>query len=154
MFSSFFTGIVGFFTSLPFTSATWFVIGILVFFSWIFYKAHRNPNSPVSWEDLIVDIDTSKTSPYKLGYLIGVVVGTWIVITFADNGKLTYDIFGIYLSFLLGGAGWAAFVQSKSSGSSSNSYTSRTSGNFNRRLDDVSEDELNNALPPNNKGQQ
>lgn len=167
------TSISNVFAAIPFSSATWFVIGILSFFTWLFMRAHKNPNSPVAWEDLIINHETERTSPYKLGYLIGVIVGTWIVVTFADGGKLSFDIFGLYLSFLLGGAGWAAFMQMKS-----NNNTSQSGGYYNRpnyqpsqynqngngnnsnggntppntpKLDEH-DDELDVALPPNLKG--
>ena len=71
----------------------------------MFAKASKDKKSLVNWEHLIVDSSTDRASPYKLGYIIGIIVSTWIVITFADGGKLSFDILGTYLSFLLGGAG-------------------------------------------------
>ncbi|TFG99973.1 hypothetical protein E4H12_00855 [Candidatus Thorarchaeota archaeon] len=106
-----------FFAAVPFSTATWFVLGILAFFVWLFTKAHRNANSAIDWEDLILDYDTiggvPRVSPYKVGYLIGLIVGTWVVIGFADGNLLTWDIFGGYLAYLLGGAGWATTMRSK-----------------------------------------
>lgn len=99
------------FTTIPFSFATWFVVVILLFFIWVLYKASKSSTSPVVWEHLIVDSSNDRTSPYKLGYLVGVIVSTWIVITFADGDKLTFDIFGTYLTFLLGGAGVNAFFK-------------------------------------------
>lgn len=101
-------------TALPFSSATWFIIGALCFVVWLFYKAHRNPNSSIRWEDLITDSTTGKATPYKMGYLIGVIVSTWLMITLADSNALTFDLFGVYLTFLLGGSGWNSFVGMKS----------------------------------------
>lgn len=89
----------------PFSFATWFVLLTLGFFIWLFAKASKDRSSLVNWEHLIVDSSTDRASPYKLGYIIGIIVSTWIVITFADGGKLSFDILGTYLSFLLGGAG-------------------------------------------------
>jgi hypothetical protein len=89
----------------PFSFATWFVLLTLGFFIWLFAKASTDKKSLVNWEHLIVDSSTDRASPYKLGYIIGIIVSTWIVITFADGGKLSFDILGTYLSFLLGGAG-------------------------------------------------
>lgn len=123
----------------PFSIATWFVIGLLLFFLWLFMQANKDPKSPVAWEDLIVNTDTERTSPYKLGYLIGLIVSTWIVITFADTDKLTFDIFGLYLSFLLGGAGWAAFMQMKAG----NNQSGNTGGTYYNRP--------NYYPPPNNQ---
>lgn len=94
------------FHAIPFTSATWFVVVLLGFFVYLFTKAAKSKTSPIVWEHLIIDSDNNRASPYKVGYLIGLVVGTWVIITFADGGKLTYDIFGLYLTYLLGGAGW------------------------------------------------
>ena len=90
---------------LPFSAATWFVLGILSFSSWMFMKASKDPKSPIQWEDMLIDSATGKTNPYKLGYLIGVIVSTWIVVTMNDQLKLTYDIFGLYLLYLVSGTG-------------------------------------------------
>lgn len=105
MIEAFITQLVHAWTLIPFSFATWFVIFVLGFFVWLFAKASQNPTSIVSWEHLIVDSVNDRASPYKLGYLVGVIVSTWIVITFADGGKLSFDILGTYLTFLLGGAG-------------------------------------------------
>ena len=101
---------------IPFTAATWFVLATLGFFVWLFAKASRDPNSPVKWEHLIIDSNNDRASPYKMGYLIGLIIGTWIVLTFTDRDKLTFDIFGLYLTYLLGGSSWNSFIKSKSEG--------------------------------------
>lgn len=103
----------GVFKSLPFSGASWFVIATLGLIVWLFAIGNRSPNSPVRWEDLMIDTSNNRASPYKLGYLIGMIVSTWIVLTFTDKDKLTYDIFGMYLTYLLGGAGWNAFLKNK-----------------------------------------
>lgn len=95
--------------AMPFTRATWFTLITLLFFVWLFAKASRDPSNPIKWEHLIVDADNDRASPYKVGYLIGLIVGTWIVLRWADTGALTYDIFGMYLTYLLGGAGVNSF---------------------------------------------
>lgn len=119
MFQTFWQGILGFFTAIPFTSATWFVLFTLGFFVWVFAKANNSSLSPVRWEHLVVDSHNDRVSPYKTGYLVGLIVSTWIVLTIADKDKLSYDIFGIYLTYLLGGAGWNSMVKLKEVGSSS-----------------------------------
>jgi len=73
-----------------------------------------SPNSRVSWEDLVIDTNTNKTSPYRLGYLVGIIVSTWTVMTFVDRNALSMDVFATYLTYLLGGAGWNSFVKNKS----------------------------------------
>lgn len=118
MIDNFVTSLGSIFQAFPFTASTWFVLGILAFFIWLFSIANKSPNSPVNWEHMIVDTSSNRTSPYKLGYLIGLIVGTWIVVTLTDQSTLTYDIFGLYLTYLLGGAGWNAFIKSKESSAS------------------------------------
>ena len=76
---------------------------------WLFSKASRDARSLINWEHLIVDSGTNRASVYKVSYIVGLIVSTWIVITFADGGKLTFDILGTYLSYLLGGAGLNTF---------------------------------------------
>ena len=100
-----------FFAALPFSTATWFVIGILGFSIWVFFKASKNPRSPVRWEHMIIDSANNRTSPYKLGYLVGVIVSTWVVITILDTGNLGLDILGAYLTFLVGGAGFTEWLK-------------------------------------------
>lgn len=101
------------FAAIPFTAASWAVIGTLILFVWLFGKASRDPNSPIKWEHLIVDSQNDRASPYKMGFLVGGLVGTWIVVTLTDKDKLTFDIFGLYLTYLLGGAGFNSFLKSK-----------------------------------------
>jgi hypothetical protein len=96
---------------LPFSTATWFVVGILAFSVMIFFKASKNPNSPIHWEDMLIDHTNGKTSPYKLGFLIGVVVSTWVVITLLDQKNLGLDILGAYLAYLVGGAGFTEWLK-------------------------------------------
>lgn len=102
--------VTAFFHAVPFTGATWFVLATLAFFVWLFVKANQDKNSPVQWEHLIIDSNNNRASPYKVGYLVGLIVGTWIILTLTDRDKLTMDMFGVYLTYLLGGAGvnsWA-----------------------------------------------
>lgn len=95
----------------PFSSATWFVIAIIIFFTWLFLKANNDPKNPVRWEHLIIDSTTNRTSPYKLGYLVGAIVSTWVVITLMDRDKLSIDVFGAYLTYLVGGASFTEWLK-------------------------------------------
>lgn len=126
MIDSIVAGISKLFTAIPFSAATWFVVLFIGFFIWLFAKASRDPNSPIKWEHLIIDSENDRASPYKVGYMIGVVVSSWIILQFFDRDKLTYDVFGMYLTYLLGGAGWNTFVKNRSEGNMS----SRMSGNY------------------------
>lgn len=99
--------------AIPFSAATWAVIGTLMLFVWLFSKASRDPKSPIKWEHLIIDSSNDRASPYKVGFLLGGLVSTWIVVKLADAGAITYDIFGMYLAYLLGGAGFNSFFKSK-----------------------------------------
>jgi len=104
------------FSVLPFSGATWFTLFTLFFFVWVFSRASKDPLNPLKWEHLIIDSQDNRASPYKLGYLIGVIVGTWIVIRFADKNVLNFDILGMYLTYLVTGAGVNSFVKSKQAG--------------------------------------
>lgn len=108
---------------VPFTAATWSVLLVLVFFGWLFSRADKDPTSPVKWEHLVVDSSNDRVSPFKMGYLIGGLVGTWIVVSLADGKALTYDIFGMYLTYLLGGAGMNTFFRIKGGEDTPNNLT-------------------------------
>lgn len=116
MIDSFLTFISQFFQALPFSGATWFTLFTLFFFVWLFSKASRDPLNPLKWEHLIIDSQDNRASPYKMGYLIGVIVGTWIVIRLADQTTLSFDILGMYLTYLVTGAGVNSFVKSRQVG--------------------------------------
>lgn len=107
-----FTNIIN---AIPFKNTTWLMIIMLVFFLWIFGKAHKNPASYLEWEDLIIDAETQRASPYRLGFLLGMMVSTWYVITSADRGTLSTESLLSYLGFLLGGSSWSQFMKTKGS---------------------------------------
>lgn len=103
--------LAAFFKAVPFSLATWFVLATLLFFVWLFAKASKKQDSVIRWEHLIVDSNNDRASPYKLGYLVGLILGTWVMVSLIDKDKLTFDLFGVYLSYLLGGAGVNSFVK-------------------------------------------
>ena len=113
------------FSAIPFSAATWAVLITLGMFVWLFSRASRDPNSPIKWEHLIIDSSNNRASPYKMGFLLGGLVATWIVITLTDKNKLTFDIFGLYLTYLLGGSSINTFVRSKETTQSNQSFSSR-----------------------------
>ena len=113
MMDQFFVLVERIWAALPFSAATWGVIITLCVTFYIFIKASKDANSPVRWEDLIINHDTSRADPYRVAYLVGVFVATWIVISLADKSALSFDIFGLYLAYLLGGASWSGYIQNK-----------------------------------------
>lgn len=115
-----------FFHSLPFSAATWFVLATFGFFVWLFAKASKDPTSPIRWEHLIIDSNNDRASPYKLGYLVGLILGTWIMVALIDKDKMTFDLFGAYLTYLLGGAGVNSFVKKDAAGGSQMTFTQTT----------------------------
>lgn len=112
------SGLVSLITAIPFTSATWMVLMVLAGVVWLFAKASQSPDSPIDWVHLVTDGKTQRASPYKLGYLVGLISSTWVIITYADKSTLSADVFGIYLAFVLGGAGWNTYVKSRPGSSS------------------------------------
>src|SRR3972149_11556006 len=100
MFDTILKHITSFFAVIPFTGPTWFVLFVLSFFVWLFSQANKDPKSPIQWEHLIIDASTNRASPYKLGYLIGLIVATWIVVILLDKDKLGLDMFAGYLAYL------------------------------------------------------
>lgn len=107
--------IVQFFHVLPFSSTTWIVLFVLLFMVYVIRRASKDEKSPLDWQDLFVDTNTNKLSPYRVGFFVGMIISTWTVMTLVDQHQLGVDIFGIYLTYLLGGASWNSWVKSKGS---------------------------------------
>lgn len=98
-----------------FTGPAWILVLTLTLIIVMFAKASRNPTSKIDWEQLFIDTHTDKTSPYRVGYLVGMIVGTWVTLVYADRGNLPFDLFGMYLAYLLGGSTLTAYLQKKQS---------------------------------------
>jgi len=46
---------------------------------------------------------------------VGVIISTWTILDMEDHKILTPEMFGIYLTYLLGGASWSAWIKTKGS---------------------------------------
>lgn len=133
----------------PFSVATWFVLATLAFFVWLFTKASRDPSSPVRWEHLIIDSNNDRTSPYKLGYLIGLIVGTWVIVALIDKDHLTFDMFGTYLTYLLGGAGVNSFVKKNAEEEYRRSHENKRFNRYSGDAEDIEGDARSTLkMPP------
>jgi hypothetical protein len=95
------------------SAPTWMILGIVAGIVWLFYHGNNDPKNPLRWEDLVIDTTNNRASPYKFGYMVGVIVSTWVIIQYAVQFKLGIDLFATYLMYLVGGVGWMAFVQGK-----------------------------------------
>ena len=96
-----------------FSVATSFLLVLFFVVVVLFNRAHKNPEMNVRWEDLVVDTKTLRVNPYKFGYVIGVVVGTWVVVTLTTGGTISWDMMIGYFAFLLGGSGWNSYIKGR-----------------------------------------
>ena len=89
-----------------FSPATWFLmISMLTFISMIARETH-NPNSPLDWRDMLIDPVNKKMSITRMGQMIGIIIGSWVVIDVVDTKHtISIDILGPYLLFLIGAYG-------------------------------------------------
>lgn len=73
---------------------------LLVIFGWFIYHIRRSDTAnPL---DLITTPDTGRLSAAKIGQLVGVVVSSWVIISATQAGKLSSEIFLIYLTYTAG----------------------------------------------------
>jgi len=73
---------------------------LFVISSWFIYHIRKDKRAnPL---DLITTPDTGRLSAAKIGQLTGVLVSTWVVISSASSGKLTSEIFLLYLTYTAG----------------------------------------------------
>ena len=70
---------------------------VVLVFSW-----HRDAKSVIDLTDLIVDSDTGKTSLYKIGQILALLVSTWVMIHETSAGRLSE---WLYLSYMIAWSG-------------------------------------------------
>lgn len=76
-----------------------FLLAMALLLVWLLHKLIQCRNE-LEWADLIAT--RGKLNSYKVGFWIGAVVGTWVVIKQTYMGDLDGAVFGIYMGFLTG----------------------------------------------------
>lgn len=71
---------------------------IFLFFMIAFWRAQKNQK--LDWTDIITSKGSNSVSLTKLLNFIGGIVGTWIVIKLTMTGKISWEIFGLYLMYV------------------------------------------------------
>ena len=83
------------------------ILGVLL------YNAHKNKDSSFSVFDYFTDHVTGKASISRTLQLIAGLTATWVIVQFTASGKLTYDIFGLYLIAVGASEAWTKYVAAK-----------------------------------------
>ena len=66
------------------------------------------------WSDIITQNGPSnKVSLTKVMQLCGLFISSWVVVHMTVFGKLTYDIFGLYLAYVGGSEGFSKYLKAK-----------------------------------------
>jgi hypothetical protein len=102
--------IINFLSTRTFWLVSLFAILVITFW--------RDPR--LDWVDMITTVshregyEKQVVSLSKVGQAVGIVISSWVVINLSEHDKLSFDIFYGWLAFLLGGAGWSAWLKTKS----------------------------------------
>lgn len=94
------------------TRTFWLFLAVVIIL-WAFWRAQSR--GELKWTDMITAPGTDKLSLSKVGQAIGIVISSWAIIIMVDKDKLSSEIFGVWLAFLLGGAGWSSYLKAKGS---------------------------------------
>lgn len=84
---------------------------IFLFFMIAFWRAQKAER--LDWTDVITARNSNSVSLTKLLNFIGGVVGTWIVIKLTMTGKISWEIFGLYLLYVGSIEAYSKFVGAK-----------------------------------------
>lgn len=98
----------------------------------MFFIAHRDPNNPLIWTDMLIDTKTRKLSVSKLGNFFGIALSSWVVMYLAqvkEAYSILPTIFLGWLAFLGGVYTLNNLIRNKTGGDG-------TSEDKNRRTDD------------------
>ena len=100
-----------------FSPATWFLMISIIVFIMAIIRASLSKTSKLDWEDMLVDQLTQKMSVTRLGQLVGIIIGSWVIITIVDAKKeIGIEVFGTYLAFLIGAYGLNNYFKNGSGG--------------------------------------
>ena len=89
------------------------LIAMFLVFIILLWRAHMQ--GTLDWKDMITQ-DGKKVSTTKILQLVGGVVGTWIVVQITMQGKLTWDLFAIYLGYAASIDSFSKLIMAKYTG--------------------------------------
>lgn len=91
------------------------VILVLLFtlFAILLHKSVNRKDNPLAWADIITEHGSNKVSLSKIGMVVGIVVSSWAIVFITMQGKLTYDLFGIWLAFIGAVESYSKWLRSK-----------------------------------------
>lgn len=76
------------------------------------HSAHSNKT--VDWSDILTQNGPdNKVSLTKVMQLVGMFVATWVIVHLTIFGKISYDMFGIYLAYVGGSEGFSKYLKAK-----------------------------------------
>lgn len=113
--------IISHFSGMRLSSQMAFLICLSAVVGYLVFKASHREENAIDWVDFITDPRNGNLSLSKLGHLTGIVISSWVIVSMSDDGKMTFDIFGLYLAFAGGTAGWSSYLKAKFPGANSQS---------------------------------
>ena len=76
------------------------------------HNAHKSKTN--DWSDLLTQNGPdNKVSLTKVMQLVGLFISSWVIIHLTIFGKITYDIFGMYLAYVGGSEGFSKYLKAK-----------------------------------------
>lgn len=91
-----------------------FLLAFAIIIAFLLFKATHREDNAIDWTDIITDTSGSgKLSSIKVGQMIGLLISSWVVVSLTERNSLSFDIFGLYLAFVGGGAGWSSYLKAK-----------------------------------------
>jgi hypothetical protein len=81
---------------------------VALVFVYLFWK-----NDDLDWTDMITNKGSRTVSLTKMLQLVGGIIGSWIMVKTTVQGKLTSDLFWIYLTYVGAIEGWSKFISAK-----------------------------------------
>jgi len=106
---------------------TFAIFAVFVVFFIAVIREHRR--NRLDWRDLIVKPHSNMISLTKVLQLVGGIVATWVVVqtTILTSGKISWEIFSVYLAYVASIEGFSKWVAAKYSLPTSPSYQRESS---------------------------
>lgn len=90
----------------------WLLLWFLAFIPVLLFKAHLADDA-FDLRHLIADPATDKIDRFAFSYVVALTISSWVVLFYANAGKLTYEFLGVYIVAFVAPKAFETWINSR-----------------------------------------